>query len=116
MECPNDCNAEWMRARLWVAKHSKWRIKTSTEALIQTVDPSERKEVSYGFAIRKMPVTESSYKISIELICGSSFRCEPRPDDVRRAFLYYVKTGKDLLRDAGDMGGYPLSKFYCEII
>lgn len=103
ISCQAGCKDEWARAQLWVVRHSMWKIQTATDVLIQTYSPI-RQEVSYGFSITKEPLGNDSYIISIEMVCGNALGCDPKPYDVRRAFLYYVKTGEDLLQGMGYLG------------
>jgi hypothetical protein len=98
--CQNGCKQEWERAQLWIAKHSKWKIQTATDVLIQTFNPTEG-DPSYGFSITKEPTGSGSYVIRMELACGNMFGCDPKPLDVKNAFYYYVKTGVDLLPAVG---------------
>ena len=34
-----DCNAKWSQATVWVTEHSKYKLETSSESLIQTSGP-----------------------------------------------------------------------------
>ncbi len=102
--CQNECKAEWQRAQLWLAKHSKWKIQTATDVLIQTFNPTQY-DPSYGFSVMKEPVGSGTYVIRMELFCGNLFGCDPKPLDVKKALFYYVKTGVDLLQGQGYLSG-----------
>jgi uncharacterized protein YceK len=103
VDCQGGCKDEWERAQLWIARHSMWKIQTSTDVIIQTFNPI-RQEVSYGFTVMKEPVGGGNYSIVMNLMCGNALGCSPKPIDVRNAFYYYVKHGKDLLVGQGYMG------------
>jgi hypothetical protein len=74
-----------------------------TDVLIQTYNPREH-DPSYGFTVIREP-SGGSYTIRLGLNCGNMFGCTPEPAHVRQAFFYYVKTGRDLLAQAGNPGG-----------
>jgi hypothetical protein len=99
--CHNNCKQEWERAQIWLAKHSKWKIQTVTDVLIQTFYPVGS-EPSYGFSITKEPAGQGNYIIRMELVCGNMFGCDPKPQDVKKAFYYYIKNGVDLLPEMGN--------------
>jgi len=103
VDCGGGCKDEWERAQLWIARHSKWKIQTATDILIQTYNPIKQ-EVSYGFSVTKEPVGGGNYSIVMDLRCGNALGCSPKPIDVRNAFYYYVKYGKDLLVGQGYIG------------
>lgn len=94
----------WQRAQLWLAKHSRWKIQTATDVMIQTYNPGNY-EPSYGFTAMKEPIAGGQMRITIEMVCGNALGCDPKAEDVRRAFLYYVQTGTDLLEGVGRLGG-----------
>jgi hypothetical protein len=101
--CKAGCKDEWQRAQLWIVKHSKWKIQTATDVSIQTYNPVGH-DVSYGFSVTKEPMGADTFVINIEMVCGNALGCDPKPYDVKRAFLYYVKTGEDLLLGKGYLG------------
>jgi hypothetical protein len=101
--CQTECNDAWQRSQLWLVKHSKWKIQTATDVVIQTFNPIKC-DVSYGFTIIKEPLGDGCYDIRMELVCGNPLGCDPKPIDVKRAFYYYVKTGIDLLTGQGYLG------------
>lgn len=103
--CEKDqCQEYWQRAQVWIAKHSYWKIQTATDVTIVTYNPT-RRDASYGFTVIKEPGVFDMQIITIRMNCGNMFGCSPKPEDVQRAFLYYVKTGIDLLIGIGYLGG-----------
>lgn len=90
------CKQDWERAQLWLAKHSLLKLQTSTDVLLQTYNPSQYSP-TYTFSVTREPVGSSQYRIAMDLSCGNPLGCNPNPVDVRTAFLYYVKTGQDVL-------------------
>jgi hypothetical protein len=97
-----ECKVEWQRAQLWVTKHSRWKIQTSTDVVIQTFN-AVSSDVSYGFTITREP-TASGYQLAVAVVCGNILGCDPLPADVRRAFYHYAATGQDLLDGQGYLG------------
>jgi hypothetical protein len=102
--CDSGCKVEWQRAQLWLARHSVMKIQTATDVLLQTYNTDATDNSGYSFSVTKEPTDGSRYRVSIEIAChtGKWTGCDPKPDDVRDAFVYYVKTGKDLLDEKVD--------------
>ena len=101
--CDSGCVRHWQRAQLWLANHSAMKIQTATDVLLQTYNTTGY-EPSYSFSVTKSPMEMArSYRIEITLACGNPLGCSPDALSVRNAFLYYVKTGEDLL--VGKVGG-----------
>ncbi len=98
--CNDECEKEWQRAQIWVARHSNMKLQIISDVLIHTFNPPENKQW-YGFLITKEPSGKDEYNMQISMICGNRFGCEPEPDKVRNAFNFYIKTGEDLLTGQG---------------
>jgi hypothetical protein len=98
------CTEQWQRAQLWIANHSKWKIQTSTDVVIQTFNPVGM-EASYGFAVSREPLGEGRYRITMKMACGNALGCNPSADDVTAAFYHYVASGTDILVGAGNLSG-----------
>lgn len=101
--CQNSCGDEWDRSQLWLARHSKWKIQTSSNVLLQTYNPVDY-DPSYGFTVMKEPRGGGAYTIRLALICGNLLGCDPNPLQVSKAFYYYVLTGTDLLEGQSYLG------------
>jgi hypothetical protein len=102
VECDSGCTVEWQRAQLWLGKHATMKVATATDVLLQTYTP-QQDSPQYYFSITKEPIAGGRYRISANLACQSMLGCSPKEDDVRKALLYYVKTGDDLI--AGKVSG-----------
>lgn len=94
--CDTNCATAWERTQLWIAKHSRWKIQTATDVLIQTYNPPEHNP-SYGITATKEPIGGGRYTITLALRCANFIRCDPREADVVAAFNHYVATGEDVL-------------------
>jgi len=81
---------------LWIVKHSKWKIQTATDVLIETYNPTGD-DPSYGFTATKEPIGSGQYTIKLGLDCGNMLGCDPRQADIVAAFNYYVASGTDVL-------------------
>jgi hypothetical protein len=90
------CAEQWQRAQLWLAKHSNMKIQTSTDVLLQTYNPPSVSGSTYSFTVTKEPLGNGQYKILMEAPCNGMM-CSPKVEEVKKAFYYYVQTGKDLL-------------------
>lgn len=97
--CDTNCTTSWERAQLWLAKHSRWKIQTATDVMIQTYNPPEH-DTSYGFTATREPLGGGRYTITLTLHCANFIRCDPKESDVVSAFNYYVATGEDILATA----------------
>lgn len=102
VECDSGCTTEWQRAQLWLGKHATMKVATATDVLLQTYTPPQDSP-RYYFSITKEPIGGGRYRISATLACQSLVGCSPKEEDVRKALLYYVKTGDDLI--AGKVSG-----------
>jgi hypothetical protein len=101
-EGEEDCDTYWERAQIWVARHSKMKIQTSTETLVQTYEAQGASGSTYYFTVSKEPLEEENeYRIVMEAACSGTM-CSPKIDEVYKAFYYYVTTGEDLLVDVKD--------------
>lgn len=106
VECSKGCKDEWNRAQFWIAKHSKLKIQTMSDVMIDTYNAINQDTV-FQFTITREPMGNDNYSIVMNLRCGNYIGCHMDPTYVKRAFYYYVKHGKDLLRDEG-----PFSAIY----
>jgi len=98
VECSGDCETEWQRAQVWLTRHSRWKLQTATDTTITTYNPS-RHDPSYGFTVVKEPLPQGNSRITLDITpCGNIYGCSPEKEEIRKGFLYYVKTGKDLLK------------------
>lgn len=97
--CDTNCKVAWERAQLWIVKHSKMKVQTATDVLVQTYNPESMKS-EYGFTATREPVSNGQYRITLAAYCADPLiGCNPRPEDVVAAFNYYVATGKDVLAE-----------------
>lgn len=97
--CDTNCTTSWERAQLWLVKHSRWKVQTATDVLIQTYNPPDN-DPSYGFTATREPVGGGRYTITLALHCANFIRCDPAKPDVVAAFNHYVATGEDVLATA----------------
>ncbi|MHB2032557.1 MAG: hypothetical protein ACYCVE_04180 [Gemmatimonadaceae bacterium] len=98
------CKDDWDRAQLWIVNHSKYKIQTATDVLVETFNPSDDAP-NYGFTATKEPQGSGHYVIALALTSGNMLGCDPKPRDVQRAFLFYVQTGRDLLAGMNGLSG-----------
>ncbi len=73
-----DCNAKWSRAAGWVTEHSKYKLETSAESLIQTSGPGAfETDSSPAYKITKIAMGPGEYTIEFTGGCDSIFGCTP---------------------------------------
>jgi len=73
-----DCDAKWSRANTWVTEHSKNKVETSSETLIQTSGPSTfETDPSPSYKITKIAMGPGEYTIAFTGGCDSIFSCTP---------------------------------------
>ncbi len=89
------CINDWAKTQLWINKHSYMKIQIMSDYLIQTYSSNS---VAFGFTATREPLANDSYKIKLEMK-GAGMYGQGNDDKpfVRKAFYYYLKTGKDLL-------------------
>jgi hypothetical protein len=97
--CDTNCTTAWERTQLWMVKHSRWKVQTATDVLVQTYNPPDN-DPSYGFTATKEPIGGGRYTIALQLHCANFIRCDPARSDVLAAFNHYVATGEDVLLTA----------------
>lgn len=91
-----DCALQWQRAQLWLSRHSIWKLEIGPE-VVETYRPKQG-EPGYGFRVRRRELRAGTYEITIEAACGIAFEeCTPPWDEVKSAFLQYLRTGNDVL-------------------
>jgi hypothetical protein len=96
VECDSGCKPEWERAQLWLAKHSSMKVQIATDVMLETYNSTGYDPV-YSFTVTKEPAGGGRYRIAARLTCGNPLGCDPNAGDIQDAYLYYVKTGKDVL-------------------
>ena len=101
VECDGEkCDLYWERAKLWVIRHSHFKIRLANNMMIQTYKAPADK-LSYAFAVVKEPVSGSTYKIEFGSYCGNPEGCDIDPVSLKSAFNFFVVNGQDLLIGAG---------------
>lgn len=99
VECDSGCVIEWQRAQLWIDRHSKMKIQTATDVIVQTFNPSSSGGPAYGFTAQKTPLGSLRYRITVEPQCVKALiGCTETPEDLAAAFYYFVATGADVLQ------------------
>lgn len=91
----------WQRAQAWVAKHSRMKIQTATDILIETHNVTNN-YAWWSFHVMREPVP-GGYRVTMGCQCGNMFGCDPSRERLEKAFYHYVETGEDVL-DAGEAG------------
>jgi hypothetical protein len=72
-----DCQTKWSRAKAWVAEHSKYKMETSTDSLIQTSGPTTfETEASPAYKVTKIATGPNEYAIEFAGGCDSIFTCK----------------------------------------
>jgi len=73
-----DCDAKWSRANAWMAEHSKYKVESSSESLIQTSGPSTFETDPYpSYKVTKVAMGPAEYSIEFTGACDSIFPCTP---------------------------------------
>jgi len=65
----DDCDVKWGRAIDWIKKESKWKIKTQTDNLIQTLGLDSTDNRHPGFVVFKTPVGSERFRITMDTVC-----------------------------------------------
>jgi hypothetical protein len=73
-----DCDAKWSRANSWITEHSKYKVETSSDSVIQTSGPSTfESDPSPRYQVRKLAIGGDQYAIEFTGGCDSIFECTP---------------------------------------
>lgn len=93
-----DCTVQWQRAQVWLSRHSAWKIQTATDVMLETFNATHN-DATYSFRVTREPLSGGRYDIRMEPVCqGHAItKCSPKAEDVKKAFFYYIDTGKDVL-------------------
>jgi hypothetical protein len=69
-----DCDAKWSRANAWMAEHSKYKVESSSESLIQTSGPSTFETDPYpSYKVTKVAMGPAEYSIEFTGACDRIF-------------------------------------------
>jgi hypothetical protein len=91
----NDCNAKWSRANAWVAEHSKYKVESSSESLIQTSGPSTfETDPSPSYKVTKVATGPAEYSIEFTGACDSIFPCTPTVPVAQADFTQSLQTAQ----------------------
>ena len=86
-----DCNAKWSRADAWIKGHSKYKVETSSESLIQTSGPGAfETDSAPSYKITKVAMGPGEYAIEFAGGCDSIFGCTPTIPAARADFTQAV--------------------------
>jgi len=83
------CQLYWERALFYVNSHSRYKIQTQTDSLIQTYSPTGG-TTNLGYNISKEPLGNNSYRIWIKVGCDNMFGCYPKRYEEVLRFKRYV--------------------------
>jgi hypothetical protein len=87
-----ECDVWWQRAQTWVAGHSKYKIESSTDTLIQTAGPDGGKR-ALAYQITRTPNPDGTATIGFAAHCDGSLGCKPNPWEAGADFKEYVRGG-----------------------
>jgi hypothetical protein len=90
-----ECDLWWQRAQSWVSSHSKYKIETATDSLIQTAGPDGGKR-ALAYQITRAVNPDGTATIGFSAHCDGSLGCKPDPWEAGADFKQYVRgTGAD---------------------
>jgi len=101
LTCSNkvECDAWWQRAQTWVTSHSKYKVESATDTLIQTSGPDGGKR-ALAYQITRAANPDGTATIGFAAHCDGSLGCKPNPWEAGADFKQYVR---------GTMAGGPQS-------
>ncbi len=90
-----DCDAKWSRAEAWIKEHSKYKVETSSDSLIQTSGPSGfETDPSPTYKATKVAAGPREYTIELTGGCDSIFACTPTIPVAQADFTHSVLTAE----------------------
>ena len=92
LTCSNktQCDVWWQRAQAWVTSHSKYKIESSTDTLIQTGGPDGGKR-ALAYQITRAANPDGTSTIGFAAHCDGSMGCKPNPWEAGADFKQYVR-------------------------
>lgn len=85
-----ECDVWWQRAQTWVAGHSKYKIESATDTLIQTAGPDGGKR-ALAYQITRTQNPDGTATIGFAAHCDGSMGCKPNPWEAGADFKEYVR-------------------------
>jgi hypothetical protein len=87
-----DCDAKWSRAAAWVKEHSKYKVETSSDSLIQTSGPGTfETDPSPAYKVTKVAMGPEEYAIEFGGGCDSIFSCTPSVSSAQADFTQSIQ-------------------------
>ncbi|HZZ06394.1 hypothetical protein [Paraburkholderia sp.] len=92
LTCSNktECDVWWQRAQTWVTSHSKYKVESATDTLIQTAGPDGGKR-ALAYQITRTPNPDGTATIGFAAHCDGSLGCKPNPWEAGADFKEYVR-------------------------
>ncbi|CAE6688673.1 hypothetical protein R69927_00241 [Paraburkholderia domus] len=85
-----ECDVWWQRAQTWVTSHSKYKIESATDTLIQTAGPEGGKR-ALAYQITRTPNPDGTATIGFAAHCDGAMGCKPNPWEAGADFKEYVR-------------------------
>jgi hypothetical protein len=85
-----ECDVWWQRAQTWVASHSKYKVESTTDTLIQTAGPDGGKR-ALAYQITRTPNPDGTATIGFAAHCDGSLGCKPNPWEAGADFKESVR-------------------------
>ncbi|MFM0157401.1 hypothetical protein PQQ99_23165 [Paraburkholderia sediminicola] len=92
LTCSNkaECDVWWQRAQTWVTSHSKYKVESATDTLIQTAGPDGGRR-ALAYQITRTPNPDGTATIGFAAHCDGSLGCKPNPWEAGADFKEYVR-------------------------
>jgi hypothetical protein len=93
-----DCDAKWSRAKAWITDHSKYKVETSSETLMQTSGPTTfETDPSLKYKVAKIAMGPREYTIEFTGGCDSIFACTPTVQAAQAEFTESILAAEPAL-------------------
>ncbi|WP_345812400.1 hypothetical protein AAGS40_00115 [Paraburkholderia sp. PREW-6R] len=100
------CDTWWQRAQTWVTSHSKYKVETATDTLIQTSGPDGGKR-ALAYQITRTANPDGTATIGFAAHCDGSLGCKPNPWEAGADFKEYVRSGVEGAPSEPQSGAQP---------
>jgi hypothetical protein len=92
LTCSNkaECDIWWQRAQTWVTSHSKYKVESASDTLIQTAGPDGGKR-ALAYQITRTANPDGTATIGFAAHCDGSLGCKPNPWEAGADFKEYVR-------------------------
>lgn len=74
----DQCDFVWRKAQLWIVENSAFAIRTATDVVVETYQPTDW-SLKWGYRVTRDPLKNGTERIWFAAGCGPKALCEAQP-------------------------------------